>query len=447
MGVSGLVLAMLKERWLTSLLHALILALGVAAATALLLVSSQTNQRLSRDAQGIDLVVGAKGSPLQLVLAAVFHADVPSGNVPFSLVDDLREDRRVEQAIPIGLGDSAGGYRIVGAPDALVALYGGAPAAGRLPAASMEAVLGADVAAALGLQVGQTFVGAHGLGEGGGGHDEHPFTVVGVLAPTGAVIDRLIVTPIESVWEVHGQHAHHDHDAEPGAKPGAAPAAAHADDHDHDHDHDHAHDHEHDKGREGAAAPAAASALPEEAPLEATAILLKLRSPIAAPTMRREINQQTAFLAARPADEAARLFALIGGGIEAFRALALVLIAVAALSVFATLFAALNDRRGDIALMRTMGATRGAVFGLLIGQGLAIAALGTLAGLALGHGLVEIVAQNSMQAAGFGLSGALFHPGEVWIALGGLAAGVLAALGPAALAYRWDIADLLADSR
>lgn len=434
----GLALAQLKDRWVASALHVAMLAIGVAAATALLLFSVQSDQRLQRDARGVDLVVGPKGSPLQLVLSSVFHADVPAGNIPYEAVAQLDGDRRVRDAIPLGLGDTVGGFRIVGTRESFVALYGAELSAGRMMAAEMEAVLGAEVAARLGLSLGDRFVGAHGLGEGGAAHEGHDYTVVGILAPTGAVIDRLAITPLESVWAVHD---HGPIEGVIGGRQTTAPATPSDDyDHDHDHgDHDHAHDHDHDHG------PGEAHDH-EDRPKEVTAILLRLNNPIAAPILRREINQRTAWLAARPADEATRLFALIGTGTDLLRAFAFLFIGAAALSVFATLLSALNERRGEVALLRAMGATRGDVFGVLIGQGLVIASVGTLMGLALGHGLIHVLAQASAQARGFGLDGSMVHPGEVWILAGGLAAGLLAALPPAIGAYRTDIAKTLAEA-
>jgi len=425
---------MLRERWFANALHVAMLAIGVAAAAALLLFTAQSGERLARDARGIDLVVGAKGSPLQLVLSSVFHADVPTGNVPLAELEKLRKDPRVKLATPLGLGDTAGVARIVGTDDTILTVYGARVGQGRMFAAPMDAVLGADTARRLGLTLGGTFKGSHGLGESTDTHDE-VYTVVGILAPTGTVLDRLILTSIESVWAVHDVHMSPMQEKIGGLQ-GAAPAAK-AHDHDHDHDHDHGHDHDGHDHDHGEAKPDAR---------EVTAILVQTRSPIAGPRMKREINQTTALLAARPADEAARIFSLVGAGARAFEIFAYILIASAALSVFATLLAALSDRRGDVALLRTMGATRLGVFGVLLGQGLIIAALGVALGLAIGHGAIEFAAQTVAQARGFGLTGLTFLAGEVWIILGGLAAGVLAALIPAVAAYRTDIAVTLAES-
>lgn len=384
-----LVLAFLRDRPLTVLLQAALMAIGVAAATALLLFSIQSERRLARDAHGIDLVIGAKGSPLQLVMSAVFQADMPTGNIPFETVDALRRDPRVTEAVPIGLGDAAAGYRIVGADGGFVTLHDARLAEGRMYADPMEAVLGADTARALGLGVGDTFHGGHGLTAGGETHKED-YRVVGVLARTGNVIDRTILTSMESVWAVHG--------------------------------------------------------IADGAPREATAVLIRTRTPFLAMALKREINNGTALVAARPADEMARLFTLVGAGAEVLRGFALLMIAAAALSVFVALVSALRERRDDIALLRAMGASRATVFSVLIGQGVLSALAGTILGMAFGHLLIEALARASLQAEGFGLSGARIDPAEVWVAATGIGAGFLAALAPAIGAYRTDVAKALAEA-
>src|SRR5690242_9624619 len=168
-----------------------------------MLATAQIEERMTRDARGIDLVVGAKGSPMQLVLSAVFHLDVPTGNIPLTEATKLAANRAVKKAIPLALGDSYRGFRIVGSSHDYPAHYGARIADGGLWAAPMEAVLGAEVAARSGLKIGATFTGAHGLGEGGDEHEKEAYKVVGILAPGGTVLDRLVLTSIESVWEVH----------------------------------------------------------------------------------------------------------------------------------------------------------------------------------------------------------------------------------------------------
>jgi hypothetical protein len=132
---------------LATILNVLLLAVGVATMTVVIVLSNALETRLAREAAGIDLVVGAKGSPLQLVLAGIYHADVPPGNVPLAAVEDLARNPLVRQVIPLALGDSFHGYRIVGTEPSLIAHYGATLARGRIWMAPMEAVLGHDVPA------------------------------------------------------------------------------------------------------------------------------------------------------------------------------------------------------------------------------------------------------------------------------------------------------------
>ncbi|MFN3513342.1 MAG: ABC transporter permease [Phenylobacterium sp.] len=425
MTLAGLSIAYLRDRALHTALNIGLLALAVATMTVLALLSAQLGQRFERDARGVDLVVGAKGSPLQLILSAIYHVDVPTGNIPLETVEMLRQDPTVGEVIPLALGDSFRGFRIVGTEPSYIAHHGGRLAEGRRWGAPFEAVLGSEVAARTGAKVGQKFVGSHGLAaEGGSGHDEHPFVTVGVLEPTGTVIDRLILTSVESVWDVHG--VAHGEDA-----------AHHADGDEHEHDHRH---------EEAAAAPNASTAVHGGEP-EVTALLVKYRSPLAAVRLPNFINRQTALQAAAPAVEITRLLSLVGVGLEAVRAFAGLLMLTGALSIFVALYTALRQREADMAMLRVMGARPKAIFGQVILEGLLLSAAGAAIGLALGHAAVAIAARSFGQLRDLGLSAARFEPAEAWIVAAALTLGVLAALIPALKVFRVDIADTLAHAR
>jgi putative ABC transport system permease protein len=203
----GLAFAYLRDRPLTTALNLLLIGIAMAMLVLLLQLGTQANARLERDARGVDLVVGAKGSPLQLILSSIFHLDQPTGNIPLAARTLLERDPAVAQVVPLALGDRFAGYRIVGTDAGFGRLYGTRLAEGRAFTAPMEAIMGAEVARATGAGLGQKFVGSHGLVEEAGqdqGHDHAPFETVGILAPTGGVVDRLILTPVESVWQLHG---------------------------------------------------------------------------------------------------------------------------------------------------------------------------------------------------------------------------------------------------
>ena len=412
-----LALANLRAAPLTSLVNAALLALGTASIVLLMLIGEQFSSTLARDARGIDLVIGAKGSPVQLVLSSVYHADVPTGNIVKAEADRWAADPRVAGAVPLSLGDSYRGFRIVGTTTDYPALYAAQLASGRFWEAPMEAVAGAAAAREAGLVQDGRFAGAHGLVDGGHDHAGQPYRIVGVLQPTGTVLDRLILTSLDSVWDLHGE----DHkDAE--AHSGSDHDSAH-DDHDHD-EHDHAD--AHDDAR------------------EITAMLIRYASPLAATTLPRQINAESQLQAAAPAFEVTRLLSLVGLGLDGLRAFAGVLILTAGFSVFAALYGALKARRYDLAMLRCLGATRTELLWSLLLEGLMLAALGAALGLALGHGTMELIGRWLAASRGVSATGWIWLPAESWLLLGLLIVGVLASALPAWQAYRADVARTLA---
>lgn len=423
-------LAYLRDRPLMSALNILLLALAVATLVMLLSVSTQLGDRFQRDARGVDLVVGAKGSPLQLILSSIYQMDTPTGNIPLDSIALLRRDPSVRSAIPLALGDNFRGFRIVGTEPAYLGLQDAKLAQGRMFAKAQEVVIGARVADELGMTLGQRFVGSHGLtnDDNAGHHDHHPFTTVGILAPTGSVMDRLILSNVESAWDVHG--IDHDH---------------HEDEELHDHGfvaagHNAAAEHH---GVEDA--PATLMEREQMKP-EITALLVSYKSAFGAVRIPSMINRQTNMQAAVPAVETARLLSLLGVGIDGARAFAWLLAATGGLSIFVALLAAASAREGDLALLRVMGASPVQIFGAIIAEGLVIAALGALAGLLLGHGALALARKSFDKLRDFGFDPFTLLPGEGAILIAVLAIGLVASLIPALRVFRLDLADSLARS-
>lgn len=387
----------LWSRPLAALLNLLLLTLGLASITFVLLASEQIDRAFQRDLAGIDLVVGAKGSPMQLILAGVFHIDVPPGNISLADVELLKRQPQVAQLIPLSLGDSFRGFRIVGTNADYLAHYHLVPAQGTAWSQPLEAVLGANVARDTGLKTGNSFTGSHGLGGGGAGHAEHPYRVTGVLAPCGCVADRLILTATESVWEMHEMHA----------KPGAG----------------------HDDG--------------DDAKHEVTMALITYKSPLAAVTFPRYVNSSTGMQAAAPAIEVSRLLRMVGVGSEVLRGFGAVLLATAALSVFIALWNAVRERRADLAMLRMLGAPPAKVAALLLCEAWWLALLAAILGLAGGHALAALVGALLEAQRSLPMTGRLWVPAEAWVPVAAAAVATVAALIPAVSAYRVDVAQLL----
>lgn len=429
MTLTRLALSHLRATPLTTALNIVLLTLGTASIVVLLLVTQQMTQTLTRNAENIDLVLGAKGSPVQLILSTVYHADIPTGNIPLEEAERWANDRRIATAVPLSLGDSVRGFRIVGTTPDYLTLYDVNVISGSIWQHPLEAVLGAEVAATTGLTIGDTFSGAHGLSGMGDIHDETRYQVVGMLEHSGSVVDRLVLTSLESVWDIHahGDHttAHHSEDQQ------------HSDHDDHD-DHDLAFSDEkanQDQHNEK-----------QHADREITAMLLQYRSPIAAVSLPRQINRESGLMAAAPAFELVRLLQLIGIGMDALQIFALILVISAALSMFTAMYSALNQRRGDLAMMRCLGATRRDLMVALLIEGLLLAMAGALVGLLLGHGLVELLGQTVTSKQGLSLTGLRFLPAELWLVAGILAVGLVAAALPAWQAYRTDVSRTLAEA-
>lgn len=411
-----LALAYLRDRPLTSALNLLLLAIAVAMLVLLVQASAQASARFERDAQGVDLVVGAKGSPLQLILSSIFHVDQPTGNIPLEAGALLARDPSVARVVPLALGDNFRGYRIVGTDAGFATLYDLKLAEGRNFSAPMEAVLGAEVARTTGAHLGQKFIGSHGLVEEDGqeqGHDHAPFITTGILMPTGGVADRLILTSVESVWQVHGIEGHSDdHETNEASA-------------------NHDHDQTMTTGR-GSPEP------------EYTALLVTYRNATGAMRVPTMINRQSALQAAVPATETARLLDLLGAGLEGLRIFGWLLAATGGLAILVALVGMVRSREGDLALLRVMGASRTQVFGTVMLEGVFTALVGTVLGWIAAHLMIMAARANFPALAELGL--AAWRPlwSELAVALGVIAIGALAALVPAVAVYRLDPARVLA---
>jgi len=452
MSLLRLALANLSVSTLSSTVNILLLGLGTASIAILLLASTQLSSTLSRNAAGIDLVIGAKGSPLQLVLAGVYHADVPPGNISYEEVERWAEHPMVGSVIPLSLGDSYKSYRIVGTTTAFADLYGAEIQTGHYWNGPFEALLGARVAETTGLVIDDTFSGVHGLADAGDEHESTPYRVVGQFASTGSIIDNLIVTSTQSVWLMHNHHdadhhedEHHEdehHDAEHHEdnhhEDDHHDAEVHEDDHhDGEHHEDGHHEDEHHAAEEQTAPQA------DSLSDEVTLLLVKLSSPMGALSLPREVNAQSGLQAASPAYEVTRLLQIVGIGLNWLNAFAAILVVSAALSIFAALYASLRARRHDLAVLRCLGGTKQELFFLLFVEGLLLTIAGIIVGLFVAHGGMELLGHWLGDGQGLTITGWVWTNDEFLLIAGLLAVGSLTALIPAWQAYRTDVARIL----
>lgn len=422
----SLVLSSLKSRWLNASLSVFLTAFGVMLALLVIQFGHHIQNRLSADGKGIDIVIGAKGSPLQVILSSVYHIDIPTGNISYEEAQKWIKHRHVRTAIPLALGDNWKGYRIVGTTTDYIDHYQATLKNGRTWNRPFEAVVGVNTD----LNTGDTFVGAHGLTEGSHVHEQQKFKVVGVIETSGTVIDRLILTSLDSVLKLHGQEGVEYDD----------------DDHNHDHKHDH-HDHHHGEHSHGHASHEHTEEHSSEAAgePEITALLLKTKSPIANINLPRSINRTTSLQAANPALEMARLTSMLGLGSQSFTALSILLIIIAALSIFVGLAGSLENRLSDLAVLRAIGYSKSRVFKIITFEGLIIVGAGTALGFIMGIGgfllLSDLLPPLSVSDASIYIS-----IDFLFVFLAVFCAGFIASIWPALRASKVDVARLLSQN-
>ena len=397
-----LVLSYLRARVLMTCLTVISVALGLALATIVLILSNQTQRTLNTETANWDIVVGSKGSPLQVVLNSLYYLDAPAGNVNISVWKRLQTDPVVERVIPLTMGDNYFGSPIVGTLPAF--FEGRRPSQGAKLFAQgqcfrkpFEVVAGVEVAAMNHLHLGQQIIGAHGWGKSNDFHPQFPYTVVGILAPTGTNLDRAVYTDYHSTWIVH---AHPDADEKP--EPGHDPTQ------------------------------------------EVTSLLVRLHQPGARFRLVQDINAHHMAQAVIPVDEidkVARTFIAPLQGILLLVAYLVVL--VSALSILISLYHSIHQRRRDLAVMRSLGATRTDVFRVVALEAAVLSGLGVCCGWALGHGLTAVGSPMVMTRFGIALNAWHCEPIEGVIALSVWGLGILAGLLPAIIAYRLPVADTL----
>lgn len=397
MSMLQLAYANLKEHFLTTLLSVILLSIGVGMVSFIITVSEQLNDRFNRDIRGIDMVVGAKGSPLQLILSAVYQIDNPTGNISGKEALRIINHPLVKYSIPLSYGDSYEGFRIVGTDTVYLSHFDAIFSAGKAWGKSMDVVLGSSVSEQLNMDVGAHFHGTHGFGTEGHAHEESHYTVVGILNPTGSVADRLILTSTTSVWDIHNHEEEHKHEG-----------------------------HEHE----------------EEEP-EITALLVKFKSPMGIMQVPRFINEKTTMQAALPAIEINRLYSLMGIGFSTLQIIGFLIMGIAALSVFISLLNSLKERKYELALMRSLGASPAKLFSLVLQESLLLCLAGYAFGIILGRISVMVLSSFGEEQFHFGVSQSGIANVEIWLLPFTLGVGIVAAIIPAIRAYRADISSVL----
>ncbi|GAA3778730.1 hypothetical protein GCM10022271_08780 [Corallibacter vietnamensis] len=331
---------------LYTFLSILSLAISIGLLLGIKQLDASVKQQFDNSLGNIDLVIGAKGSPLQLVLASIMHIDNPTGNISYKEAKKIGKNPLIKTAVPISYGDNYKGYRIVGTTELFANFYEAELEEGKPIKKPMEVILGHTVAQQLGLKIGDTFLSSHGFKDNTMDVHTEPLTVVGIYKPTQKVIDRLIVTNLESIWDAHDHEAHEAGEA---------------------------HEHHDDENK------------------EVTSLLISFKSPMGLLTIPRQINEKTDFQAALPKYEIQRLFQFTGIGVKIVSWIAYIILVISCITIFISLFKMVKERAFDLALLRTYGASNFQLIKIVAYEGFTIGFLATILGILISQSGLIIV--------------------------------------------------------
>jgi len=443
----------IEQRALASSLTGLSMALGVAAMICVIVIQSVAVRQFSPEtqAQGYHVIVGGKGGELQLVLSTVFYLGQPLYPIPYSYYEKFKDGGEfadiTEVAVPLCLGDSYVApdgqlFRVVATtPDLFDKIHYGTESDGTPKSYKFqpggrnfktenffEAVVGSVVAARAGLKVGDEINPSHGLGAGGHKHDA--FKIVGILQPTGTANDRAVFINMEGFYLLEG-HALSPHDDHEHAHEGAAEHGAE----EHEHEADHEHEHH------------------EPLPIsqrEVTSILVLCNSPFGPTVLDTAVNkgEDRIAQAVAPARVVTTLLDSIVGPVGVvLLVLTILIVIVAGISILVSIYNSMSERSHDIAVMRALGASRGAVMSIILVESILLSLLGGLAGILLGHGIIGLASPLVEARTGVTLGFMQFDRWEIVLIPALVVLASLVGFLPAVAAYRTDVAKSLGGSR
>ena len=414
----------LLNRKASALLTLFTIAISVMLLMSIERVRVDAKSSFSNTISGTDLIVGARTGDIQLLLSSVFRIGHANNGVSWKSYQYISGQQGVKWAIPMSLGDSHKGLAVLGTNKDYFEHYRFAKkqslsfSQGHEFNHLFEVVLGAEVASSLGYQLGDEVVIAHGMGNTSfHNHDDNPFKVVGILKPTGTPVDKTLHIPLAAIEAIHGGHAH-QHEA------------AQADVNDHDHDHDHDHDQHDDVDLVGT-------------PKQITAFLLGFDSPLYTLQVRRNINQykDEALLAIMPGVTLRELWEMLSIVEKILLLFSIVVVLISLLGMLTSLLSSLNQRRRELAILRSVGARPWHIFTLISVESLLITGLGCIVGIALFYALMLLGADYLQSHAGISLNIALLSSYELMLLAAIMVAGFIVGLIPATRAYFYSLAD------
>ncbi len=411
--IQRLALQSLRNRLGTAFLTAFAIALSVMLLLGVERVRTGARQSFADTISGTDLIIGARSGSLNLLLYAVFRIGNATNNITWASLSDIAKSPDVAWVVPLSLGDTHAGFRVLGTTTGYFEHYkyrrGQALAfsAGGPFADLFDTVIGADVARALGYKVGDPIVVAHGLGSVAFvTHDDKPFRVAGILAKTGTPADRTVHVSLEAIEAIHV-------DWQSGSRPASGGVTADA---------------------------VRAMSL---TPKAVTAAMIGLKSRAAAFKLQRAINEYRAepLSAILPGAALQELWGLVGTAEVALTAVSFMVVVTALIGMVTTILTTLNERRREMAILRSVGAGPATILGLLVTEAALLVGAGIVMGIA---GLYcALLGLQPLIDRWFGLYIPVTLPTAYeWSLLGAiLAGGIVAGLLPALRAYRLSLAD------
>lgn len=410
-GILLIVRKSLRQHALSTAVSVLATALATGLVMSVFCIQRQTYLAFTGGATGFDAVLGARGSQLQLVLNAVFHLETSPGNIPWTLYETFRDDRRVAFAVPLATGDNYQGFRVAGTTDAFfseIEYRKGArfetEAGGRFfDAKRREAVVGSFAARRTGLKVGDSFHPSHGVATSEAGH-EHPeeYVVVGVLKPTNTPHDRAIWIPIEGIFRMTGHVL---------------------------------------RGTGEVYEAHSGEAIPDEHK-EVSAVLLRFKNPKSGFDLDMTVNRHgsNATLAYPIGRVMADLFEKLGWMNRVMQLVSYLVVAVASAAILASIYNTINERKREFAILRSLGARRATLFSAIVAESTAIAVMGAGIGYVVYAAILAVAAGVIREQTGVVLDAFTFHPALVAAPVCVAGVGLLAGIVPAIKAYATDVA-------
>ncbi|MCR9967653.1 MULTISPECIES: ABC transporter permease [Vibrio diabolicus subgroup] len=402
----------LINRKATAILTIMTVAISVILLLGVERIRTQAKDSFANTISGTDLIIGGRSGQVNLLLYSVFRIGNATNNIDWKSYQEFANHRAVDWAIPISLGDSHKGFRVMGTNLSYFEHYKFGSkqpltfSEGREFNGLFETVLGSDVAKQLGYHVGSEIIIAHGISDVGfSRHDNLPFKVVGILAPTGTPVDKTVHVSLEAIEAIHVGW-------ESGARLGPTPKAQDL------------------KNR-------------DFQPKQITAMLVGLKSRIQTFALQRQINTypKEPLSAIMPGVALHELWGMMSVAEQALMAVSGFVVIAGLLGMLSSLLTSLQERRREMAILRAMGARPRHVFSLLISEASLLTAAGIVTGVAGLYAILAIVQPIIQQHYGIHLTLSLLSPYE-WMLLGFVqCAGIVIGFIPAFRAYRQSLSD------